>query len=645
MTESLEQKLFKAIESDDLNAFDALTAKTPCGKYRLGRFPVLSLLYLFNSRAIIKAYEKELIKISAWEKLGEPVGIVERFVRKAGKCLRLYFDTVVSPLEMLLILDKTAKVKELYPSARPSEAVKARLKTIYYVKYALSVRFEGDGIILDRRPLRRREKKRIAAVAVGGVLAAAIVVGTPVSIVAYVKAHAGDVSSLAQIDFAEKTTYTLTRDITIPEDFSVEEVNCTIIGDGYKLVLGKNASLGELSGTMRDVKFQTSGSPIFKACTESATLTDVTVNVKADVETNESSAFVALVNYGTFNRVKVNVSGKVSAVVGEGNDDELVFGGMVGANSYAYDDSSRIVYGRIKNSSVNFKGFSLSGETAANATFGGIVGVNSGIVEKCKISGDIVADTFDLAGACYINNYTLTGIASSASLSQTSDDEDWSPIVGGIVVENWATVERCKNSGDISLVGQGLAICGGIAARTYGQSYYCVASGNIEVKAKNAYVGGIYGISQVATDGFYVYFGAADYCISTVKISATLGEEASCVGGVAGLVQEATIGVSYYGGGVTSCIFMGEIGGNFDYAGNIVGVCGAVVYNRNSYLSGGVLYPNFAGNYYLDNGLSSFGAVAESEDKFTRVEGKGATALKESEIKGSSLYKDIIKNA
>ena len=644
MAQTLEATVLQAIEKDDIKAFDALMEDTRCAKYRLGRFPVLSLLYLYSSRAILAQYEERLAKISNWDVLSEPAAIVKTFSKKAGKCLRLYLNEVVSPLEMLLILDRTKKLKAIYPIANPSKAVRTRLQTIYSIKYSLGIRYEGDAIILDRRPLNRREKKQLLTACVCGFLAVAIAVATPTTTVAiFGTRRGGNVSRLNHINFGANTTYTLTKDITLPENYSVEKMNCSIIGGGHKLILGKNASLGELSGKLSDIILESTGSPIFTSCTKNAQISDITVKVNADVETNQSSAFMAVTNYGTLDNVTVSVGGRVFAK--KDKESEIIFGGIVGGNANT-----------ISNCTVNYDNLILQGETAANASFGGIVGYNNGLVQGCTVTGAISADTFDLGGACYYNNYALSHVVNRADLTQVSNDEDWSPIVAGITVESMSLVEYCQSTGNLTVTGKDQAICGGIAAHTYNENNYCYAAGEITVTAQAAYVGGIYGISRVARDNFYTKFyrGFADHCISEVSINATLGHGESCIGGIAGLIQQAHLGKDIYSGGVTNCIFMGGIDVDSDYCGAVVGVCGEAVYEENSYTEKGKTYVYFEKNYYVANSLPSFGATVRTETEqgddgqeesveiFTRVGGKGATALTKDEIKNSELYNDIL---
>ena len=647
MVESIEEKLLQAIEKDDVKTFNALMKEAPCGEYRLGRFPVLSLLYLYNARGLIFAYEEKFLQISAWEELREPTSASKLFSERAGKCLRLYLNEIVSPLEMLLILDNTKRLKRAYPLTLPSEAVKERLRAIYSVKYSLGVQFEGNEIILDRRPLSRGEKKKRAIAWTSCALAAVLAVAVPVTIVSLMPKRAeGEVTKLKHIDFGAQTTYTLKDDIVIPDDFSVKKVNCSIIGGGHKLTFGKNATLGEFSGTMSDLTIETSGSPVFSVCTTSAVLSNITVNATADVRTSEGTALVAVTNYGILDGVTLNVSGKISAL-GGGSDgtEETVFGGMVQTNAYSSANVFSLVYGTIKNCTVNYSNFTLGGELAANATFGGIVGVNGGYVQNSCVTGEIKANTFDLAGACYANNHILTRVVNEANLSQTSNDGGWTPIVGGVVIENVGVVEYCENAGAISVTGADAAISGGIAARTYGEVNYCLARGHISVTAETAFVGGIFGRSEIGTDGWNVYFGFADSCISEGKISVTLGEEEpSYIGGIGGFIDEFMYGdAQCFGGGVTNSIFLGKIEGDADYRGSIVGVCGADVYERNLYVSNSGEKPNFEGNYFLEDALPSFGAVETTQEKFMRVDGKGATPLSEAAIKETETYRGILE--
>lgn len=746
--------MFQAIKNDDINTFNALMEKAQCGAYRLGRFPVLSLMYLYNSRKLLSLYEEKFLKIASYEEFREPVEISKKFAPKAGKCLRLYLNETVSPLEMLLILDKTRRLKRVYPQTRPSAAVKERLKTIYSIKYSLSVRFEGDNIIIDKRPLSYREKKNIATVCLCSVLAVAVAVGVPVTVNAVIpKPVDGEAAKLSDIDFYSDKEYTLISDIVLPENYSVKNVNCKIVGKGKKMILGKGASLGELGGKISDLIIESSGSVIFTSVSENAVIENVTVNVSAEVSATTGTALVAETNYGTIDGVTVNVSGKISALATSAEaSSELTFGGIVQHNDYKY--GGRYI-GLIKNCTVNYSEFSLVGEASANAACGGVAGINSGYLQNCTVNGKITADTFDIAGVCSVNNSLLAGNVNNAELSQTTEDTGWNPIACGIVLTNRSAVENCENRGKISSVsncaqfevqegneyissaagiaylnrgtttaayikncanlgsvesgaknrsayaagvclsssgaiescknsgavevkaengngvyaggiatisyadisksvsegeilanGSGISYVGGISAISYALIQNCLSSGDLTVTARSVCAGGILALSDVTSDNVYIYCGTADRCISESKIKVTVTDDTpALVGGVVGCVRQARVigdeSVTYFGGRITNCYFTGECLQSVTYFGNIVGACGANVYESNSYVSGSTEYHNFENNYYLNNAFNALGTTVTDDGNFVSAEDKGATAATAEEIRNSEVYKSI----
>ena len=684
MEQSLEEKLLYAIKKDDLKAFGALSEGVNPGNLRLGRFPVLSLLYLYGARKILSACEAQYLRISSWEPLGEPVCVAELFASKAGKCLRLYFDEIVSPVEMLLILDKTRRVKKAYPVAKPSEAIRKRLKAIYNIKYALGVTYRGNNIVLDRRPLNRRERKRLALACIGCLLILAIIVAVPVTAAELLPNRAaGEVAKLKHIDFSSRNTYTVVRDIIIPDGYAVDVVNCNIKGGGGRLIFGKGATLGRFNGTLSDIEIQTKGSPIFEACTNLANLKNVTVNVDADVEATELSGFVAVQNYGIFDGVRVNAKGQVRApddpnVEVDENGDPVtpsaIFGGIVGSNIYARTQTFPVqrVNGVLRNCSANFSNLQLVGKVEVNSSFGGLAGVNTAIIEDCVVSGNIAANTFDVGGACYVNYQTLSRVTIKADLTQTAQDDRWNTVVGGVAIESsgisddfpeGSVIEYCKNEGNISVNGVGRAYVGGIVAYAYGRVKNCLWDGDINITSATAYAGGIAG--EMNSDSAYSA-GLAERCVASGRIIADVSEE-SCVGGIAGAAFKIRVVVYatdifgnplldqdgnnvidhfyYIGSAVRNCVFVGEKQGNFKYFGNIVGSPSDLLYDENScYPSENVV--NFEGNLYVQNGSTAFGAKNDGNQQTPTFsdanEDKGAQAMSKDNIKASQLYADIL---
>ncbi len=736
MAQSIEISLLQAIIKDDTEVFGALTEKARCGAYRLGRFPVLSLMYLYKSRKLLRAYEARFLKISEYEVLREPAEISKKFSSKAGKCLRLYFGEVVSPPEMLLILNKTRRLKRVFPSTKPSAAVKERLKAIYRIRYSLSVAFEGDKIVIDRRPLSYREKKTIAAVCVCALFTVSVAVAVPVTI------------NALTVDLTSSKEYTLKRDLVLKK--SVDKVNCTIIGNGHKMIVGNGVTLGKLNGKISDLTIESPNQAVFKSVSESATIENVTLNVNADITASGNTALVAETNYGTIEGVTVNVSGKINAVAPSSDVlQELTFGGLVSENAYKTSES----YGIIKNCTVNYSDFRLVGEAGANASFGGVAGINNGYVEDCSVTGKILSDTFDIAGVCSLNNGLLSGNVNSADLSQISSDTEWNPVTCGIVLTNAYVIDGCENRGKISSVSTcgkveiseeyeaaasasgivylnrstalntysiincvnsgriecsaenrnayaaglcissnsaiarsknsgevksesgtvahaagiaavsegdimtsantgavfvkgGTAYAGGISAYALAQIENCFSDGDITVTAQKVFAGGIFAFGDVASNGLYIYWGVAERCISDCKIKVSVtGDDPACVGGIAGYFRQAKLDGStpmYFGGCVINCYFTGSSESENDYFGNIAGVLGANVYEKNSYVSGNREYPNFEGNYYLNNSFGAFGATLSEDGGYATAQDKGATSATIGEIQNSEIYKSIL---
>ena len=668
--QAFEQKLLNTVKKDDIKSFKSMMRDTNLGNLRMGRFPVLSLLYLYGARRILSAYEEGFLKISNWENVGEPIEVSQLFAKKAGKCLRLYFDEIVSPIEMLLILDRTRRVKKAYPVAKPSESVRRRLKAIYSIKYALNVSYRGTNIVLDRRPLNRREKRRLALACIGCLLILAIVIATPITAAALLPdLDAGEVTKLKHIDFSSAETYTVLKDIVIPDGYTVDTVNCSFKGGGGRLIFGKGATFGQFNGTMSDIEICTAGSPIFQACTNISSIENVLVNVEADVEASSNAAFVAVASAATFKNVKVNARGKVRAVAGETSGEQaasMLLGGIVAQNLYAGNGAQR-VYGTLENCSANYDGLSLEGELEANASFGGLVGENYGVVRGCTVTGSISAHTVDLGGACYLNAYELMDVTCVATLTQIAEDSAWTSVVGGIAIENSGSIEGCQSKCDISVTSAGDAICGGIAAQSCGHITLCASSGKIVVNSKDdAICGGIFGMSEIILDEARntYYIGPVSKSLSTSALSVTAGGEKSYAGGIGGVLQYGTIMQPVYGsdgnvvmdedgkivttpmyfsGTVTECVFMGSVSADFDAVGSILGVCGSNVYDENSYLMNGEKQTVFEGNIYVaSSGQAAFGGAATADGDILIAPDKGAKAMSRDEISASDLYGEII---
>lgn len=550
MENKTAEKLFEAIKKDDLKAFESCNEQEYCGAFRFGRFPVLSLIYLFDSRKIRFRYEKKFATHNSWQELPEPIAAANVFRKKAGKCLRLYLNETVTPLEMLMMLDGSSRVKKLYADFRISPAVKQRLETIYSIKYARKARCFNDKIELEKRPMTRRERNRLLTCCLSVALCVVICLSTPFVVNAFSPFIVGSdgaiaVSDIEKIDFSSNKTYSLKKDVTVDEAFSFDKMNCTLLGNGRTVTIkGKITPFSVLKGTVADVVFNTEGAPVFQSVEGGATFENSTVNVNADLSVDNATAFVTKSNTGVISDVTVNVTGSLKAVAsaasGVENDAELVFdcGGIAVENNKKTDSEAGLIYsGLIQNCTVNYNDFHLLGEVKANASFGGIVGVNNTYVDNCKTTGKIVSDTFDIGGVCVENNLLVRNCQNLAELSQSSSSAEWNPIVSGIAVNNSRELNGCVNSGKITAYSNSedtvteensdpAAVAAGVVYLSRGANDTCILNsvnnGEISATAENrtAYCAGI---------GVFVFCGNQK-CQNNGSVSAKAGGAYSAYG-------------------------------------------------------------------------------------------------------------------
>ena len=696
------EQLFQALKTDNIKEFRNCMETTNCGPLRLGRFPVLSVMYLYKSRRLLRAYEKSFLKHNSWRDVGEPMELSAKFREVAGKCLRIYLNETVSPVEMLLLLDRDYKLKRVFSKAHVIPPVKQRLKDIYFVKWGLEANFERNQITLERRPLTRAEKLRWLMVSISLVLCVAIVVSTPFVVNVFspfIPDGNGviNVSKWSQIRFRSNMTYALSEDITVPSDFYAKQMNCQIDGNGHKVTVEGNGLFGDVNGTLSNIVFETNGATIAEKVAERAVINRVTVNATLNKQVEEPCAFFVNDNYGVIRNVTLNASGKLTAVASH-NDTEITeedetpsfnCGGIVATNhNIAVGNNS--YYAGILDCTANFDNFTLQGQLEANAAFGGIVGTNDGIVQSCISIGSMSADTFDVAGICAENNYGVVGCTNEASLAQTTSDGGWSPIVAGIVAINNNGVEGCTNNGAIT--GASTAVVadedampsvyvGGIVGRAYGYVYHsvntgkissqsqaicagglvgascaqilqCYSVGSIDAVGEFCYIGGVLGFSFGVESNHELYFGFVDSTVADCEIKVTKKVSKGSyayVGGIVGFMQQGVIsyasGDSYVAGKVVNSYFTGKLQANGGYVGAIVGVAGEAICLA-SESETKVEKKNFYSNVYVDScgANKAFGAVFVDNDTFKAISDIGAKGATMAEIESDLIYQVIMRN-
>ena len=127
------ERLFCCLKRDDAKAFgEFLTSEVLCLSF--GRFPLLSLLYLFDAKRIVKRYYSDLIKERPHVKEPSFPEAENRFRSAAGKALRYYADREVSPFEMLAILGRGKELKKLYALCPAAPRYLPLIHKVYFTR-------------------------------------------------------------------------------------------------------------------------------------------------------------------------------------------------------------------------------------------------------------------------------------------------------------------------------------------------------------------------------------------------------------------------------------------------------------------------------------------------------------------------------
>ena len=430
------ERLLKAIIDDNIEEFSSLVKSTATKSIRFGRFPLLSLLYLYGSKRILKVYEKELCRIQIFTLLPEDYGIYLRFKEKAGRALRLYTfsKNLITPLEMLAILGEDYHLSKSFSDFYKTEESSERIEKIYRLKWQRKAEIKDNQITIARGPLGKQR-----AVVISSISSVALCVAIVALVLALILPTlvGGDSqtdpflvkgNNQAESLFAHDAIKfsSLQTDATVKGNYG--NFSGEIEGNGKTVVVDGNYLFTEFSGVIKNI----------------------TLVFTKDQSIKENSALFAKTNTGELDNVTIKfVDKKVSYAHKEGISDQERSEG-VKFIPFVLEN-----IGVLKNCNLEISA-TLEGESSTNGYFAGFVSVNKGLLENCKIlpSSSIQASCVDMGGLCITNDQqgVLKNCENNASLTQKSNSTGWNPNTAGIVVTNDGLLENCKNSGDITSI-------------------------------------------------------------------------------------------------------------------------------------------------------------------------------------------------
>ena len=546
--------LLNAIKTDNLVLFSSEIKG--CENVCFGRFPLLSLCYLYNAKKIIKNYKNKLLEVRIYKVVTEPIELYKKFKTIAGRCLRLYVKEgcFVTPLEMLALLHKDFEVKKIYKTIYKNENVINNLKTIYYI-FGQDIKIDNSKIKIGRKVLSAYQKLpyKISFFASLGLiflvcvfyLIAGFTTGLGTNISPYL------VKSQAQLIQAFNSTgsYVLKSDIELNSSLNIGEFDGVFDGGDHTIyVKDLNSFLVvKNNGTIKNLNI---------------------VYSNTQKEISNSVGLLAQINNGTIDNVKITVD-SLKLTCNKSSNNDIYITGFVQTNN-----------GYVENCSLKTN-MIVDGVGDGECMVAGFVGTNNNTVTNCTFlqESSVTTTEADVAGVVVTNSFgaTVNGCKNYANLCQTSQKNGWSPNVAGIAINNAGTlknclnkgmlsaistneeteangyvylggicatntsvIERCKNDADLTATSQKIEIyCGGISAYSFESSdknnatipnlKNCGVEGHISVETKSTdakvYVGGIGG----------AFCGYINDCFSLASFEKGYTKEQYYVGTVIGL--------------------------------------------------------------------------------------------------------------
>ena len=438
MDVELREKLLQSIKRDDAKAFGKIiTSEVLCAVF--GRFPLLSLLYLFDAKRIVRRYFSELIKERPRAKEGPFREAEERFRAVAGKTLRYYTGAVgdpsessgafrgnhdsksaeekavgyymiasVSPLEMLAILGRGRELKKLYAVYPNAQKYLPAIHKVYYTRLGRGVSATGKTLDLPAEPISYEEKRRSfllawISLAIGLVFAAVTVFlsvffGLGNDRVYYKVRDDASFSSAIQ---ADQTVY-LKGDVSL----SVGVASYDRQFEGNDHIVRLHAPFADkFEGELRNVIFV--------------------------LEPDFTGDAVIGENAGTIRNVRVVAEQMAMAKGGE------YMGLLTAINKGTIDGCYAVL------------SVTLTGDAGGDCYFAPFAGDNAGAIHNCHAEGTITAKNADIAGVAGKNEKTgvITDCSVDLELTESADIKGWTPNVAGVTDHNEGAIDGCSVSG------------------------------------------------------------------------------------------------------------------------------------------------------------------------------------------------------
>lgn len=535
MEKQLEE-LFESIILDDLVVFSRIINENESYlKTQFGRFPLLSVCYLFHAKHILKHYEKKLIAVDDFILTNEPVRLTKEFIKQSGKCLRLFLNNqTVYPLEMLAILGMDSKVKKLYKLCKTGSQYNNLCKNIYSIIEIYKIKgqmaeFYKNSIKIHRKKLDFWEKKSLKKYSVIFscfivlIISAFLVISQTLGLGIPISYMSINTESQFQKIFGQNGYYNLTNDITISKN-SLGDFSGQLNGNNHTISI-TNSAVSQLfsnnNGVIKNLKF------VIKCENES--------------QLSQTTSLLCGTNNGSLQNISIEfTSQKVDIFKNNTNSVDLI-------------GFSKVNNGKIENCKIKFNTTAFGNNENGDSYIAGFVGQNFGKISNCIVESgsEIESHDIDVVGICIDNQQTgnILNSKNYGNFSQTNNIVSWSPTVSGIAINNYGSIESCNNFGKLKInststeTGDYGCYMAGITIHNYNSVNKCLNKSSliVESKQKNALVGGI--VSLNAVDENSISMPNIKNCGSQTAfdINVTLNETSQNLSFIGGIIASSGV--------------------------------------------------------------------------------------------------------
>lgn len=585
--------IYNCIKSDNIIEFDkCINENKSYLDISFGRFPLLSVMYLYKAKKIIKKYETLLLnKIEFIETL-EPYELVNKFREKSKKILRLFYSTKVYPIDMLAVLHKDSKVKRLYKHSSAEIINNCQILKIYQI-YGQKISIKNNKLYISLPKLNFNQTKFLKKYMIASCFAVLLISGLITSMaftvglgISFSEYKVYDFNGL-QNAIKNNSDFKLYNDIQISDD-KINFKNFSGNFDGNNKILTLNIDncknfIQENNGSIKNL------------------------NIFITTNTNEITKNIGLIcnkNNGILENINIKFSTNKDIIFQKVSNDSISLCGLVNENK-----------GTIHNIKINLDANIKAIDEKGDAYFSAVCGFNRGKIENIIVNSTngIIATDVDITSICVDNfeNGQIINAKNYVNLTQNNEIETWSPTISGICINNYGIIKNTANYGNLTVNSnnetgnQYLCFVAGIAVNNYNKIEKCLNKANIFVNSqiKKAIVGGLVCQSLVSND-LTLYsnilnsgnLGNIDINIASNDTSTT---SYSYVGGLVAVSSFNNNGESSLSCTISNCFSTSKIVPNQTNnlnAGLLVGGCYAYLFGNTLFVYFNEIFNNFCLN-------------------------------------------------